>query len=613
MTDPSRIQEYNPLLHSPCYPHTPLPSPLDHIVKGTPAPNAHVVAKQIHKATVEAHSLDADAAERYEEAHQLARQPPSHSDSSDYARRSSDADRHSPALPPTHDANDRLASIKTPRPFYHSSDPASLLPSSPPQIYLNLLILEASLRSQFLTLRARRRQNTFFLTGLTLWILYFGYLQLLYPRDDGKIGGSQYWLVNMTQMLCLTTGILTAILFYAIGQWERGVRWPRRWINIANRGLRGMNAKIVIIRGPWWVELLSWASFMMPFSGGLWGGETGGSSYHYINLSQEKKHDLSDGIPRQRRIEDGKEYAEEDIAPGGDFIKLILLPKPFSPDFRENWELYRTEYWERENERRAELRKRVQARKREVARADGGWLWWTGWRGWKNARGIKSRHGHGGDLEKSSHAHAHHASHSHTLSASNSFKDRKRRPSNLRGRDTSHSRSSSRSTTPSADIDDSRFRSSFEPRERRWSNSTTSSAAPSTRSNSHRKKPSPTNSSTSTITQSSAQAARQGSHRVPSSGSVGGGGGGGGGSSRPTTPNDSALAWQSKRASLLSTSENISDYDGEGEGVGDMGPPPLPRQGSRGGLEGRARRRGSGERKSSSGSGGDVFPNALSA
>src|SRR4051794_9722063 len=51
---------------------------------------------------------------------------------------------------------------------YTASDPLSNLPSSPPQIYLNLLILEASLRSQYLHLLSRRRLNTFFVLVLAL-------------------------------------------------------------------------------------------------------------------------------------------------------------------------------------------------------------------------------------------------------------------------------------------------------------------------------------------------------------------------------------------------------------------------------------------------------------
>lgn len=484
--------------------------------------------------------------------------------------------------------HDRLASLKTP---YPPSDPTALLPSAPPQIYLNLLILEASLRSQYLTLRARRRQNTFVLTLLAVWIAFFFYLLWLRPREDGKgIGGSKYWLVDSFQKMCFITGLVTALLFWATGQWERGVRWPRRWIAVANRGLRGMNAKIVVIRGSWAHEIAGWLAFMLPFSGGLWGGETGGSSYHFVNLSQEKKNDLSEGFPRHRIVEDGKEYAEEDIAPGGDLIKLILLPKPFTPDFREGWEIYRAEYWGRENERRAELRRRIRARQREVARAEGGWLWWTGWRGWKRAKAVTGR---------SSDIHHHHHSHSHHLSASNSFKERKRRPSTLRGREGSNSRSSSRSTTPAPDFDD---RAASHSRERRWSNSTAGSTASfaSPRPTRGNKKPSVSLGSGP----ATASVARQPSSRLSSSSSRPES------NSRPSTPSES-MPWQSKRASTLSTAESARDYEADASGfeesnIGSMGPPPRPQ----------VVRRGSGERGSGSGSESgsrDMFPNAPSA
>lgn len=444
--------------------------------------------------------------------------------------------RHTAALqhPLPHDAIE----VKTRR-APTLSDPTSLLPSSPPQIYLNLLILEASLRSQYLTLRARRRQNTFVLTLLAVWIAFFFYLLWLRPREDGKgIGGSQYWLVDMLQKVGFITGVVTALLFWATGQWERGVRWPRRWIGVANRGLRGINAKIVVIRGPWWLELVEWARFIVPFSGGLWGGEQGGSSYHFINVVQEKSHALDTGRPRHSIVEDGKEYAEEDIAPGGDYIKLLLLPKPFTPDFRQNWEMYRTEYWERENERRLELRKRVRARQREIAREEGGLLWWTGWRGWKRARGFSGRRE---DVEKSG-THSH--THTHSLSASNS--NRRRRPSTLaQHRDGSHSRSSSRSTTPGPD--DERFRP-LESRERRWSTST----AGSTRSAS--------NARSNPITQGNAASARQPPVRPSLSGTGSGGRSG-------------------TRTSMLSNASSLSELDDGGyEATNESRPRPQIRR-----------------------------------
>jgi hypothetical protein len=451
-----------------------------------------------------------------------------------------------------HDANDRLPTIKAHPRLPVLSDPTSLLPSSPPQIYLNLLILEASLRSQYLTLRARRRQNTFVLTLLAVWIGFCFYLLWLRPREDGKgIGGSQYWLLDMLQKVGFITGVVTALLFWATGQWERGVRWPRRWIGVANRGLRGMNAKIVVIRGPWWREAAEWGYFLLPFSGGLWGGEQGGSSYHFINVAQEQKHSIEGGRPRHRIVEDGKEYAEEDIAPGGDYIKLLLLPKPFTPDFRQEWEVYRSEYWANENERRAELRKRVRARQREIARSEGGWLWWTGWRGWKRARGLSGR---SADVEKIGHQ-----SHNHSLAHMGS--SRKRRPSVLesgRERHGSHSRSSSRSLTPTPDLGE---------RERRWSNtsSTATLSTATTRKSSLR--------SGSTITQGTAQSARQPPVR-PSLGS------------RPSTPSEGNQPWQSKRASTLSNASSMSEMEEDGGYEGDMGLATRPQQ--------RSRREGSG-------------------
>lgn len=305
-----------------------------------------------------------------------------------------------------------------------TSDPLSTLPSSPPQIYLNLLILETSLRSQYLELRARRRQHTFFLFLLAIWVACFSYALFLRPREDGRgVGGSVYWVVEMAEKVALMGGVVTGILIWGTGQWERGVRWPRRWLGVANRGLRGMNTKIVIIRGPWWKEMLSHLSFLFPYSSFF---PSPGSSYHYVEHSRPQ--------PGARHLpdEEGDLGLEEDLAPGGDHIKLLLLPKSFSPEFRENWEEYRADYWEKENERRALLRQRVRQRERQLAKQEGGWLWWAKW------SSVKGRGK--GDVER---PHQHHHSHRHIPE-----KELKHRRSIIRS--DSHSRTSSRSTTPNA-------------------------------------------------------------------------------------------------------------------------------------------------------------------
>jgi hypothetical protein len=271
-------------------------------------------------------------------------------------------------------------------------DPLSTLPSSPPQIYLNLLILESSLRAQYLTLRERRRQNTFFLLILVMWIAYFTYALFMRPREDGSgVGGSVYWMVEMGEKVALMGGVVTAILIWGTGQWERGMRWPRRWFAVANRGLRGMNTKIVIIRGTWWRELLSFLSFVFPYSSLF----QSPGNYHFVEVHpSEKRTNWQHHSVYDDDSESG--LVEEDLAPGGDYIRLLLLPKAFSPEFRENWDEYRTDYWDKENERRAQLRRKIQERERQLARHEGGWLWWLPVRTSKRRKikAVDSHHHH---------------------------------------------------------------------------------------------------------------------------------------------------------------------------------------------------------------------------
>ncbi|KXT12915.1 hypothetical protein AC579_4123 [Pseudocercospora musae] len=260
-------------------------------------------------------------------------------------------------------------------------DPREAVPSSPPQIYLNLLILESSLRLQYISLRTRLRLHLMLFTCLIAWITGFTYLLFFRPREDGSgVGGSVYWIVETSEKLALCSGIVTLILFWATGMYDRGVRWPRKFVSITNRGLRGFNLKVVVVRGGFLHEVMSWLA-VLDMAG--WFREakinfqfvprdienTGNKESHHWNA-----HAAKHGI------------LEEDIAPGGDVIRVLLLPKPFSPDFREGWDTYRMEYWDRENTRRSQLRAAVRIRRREVAKREGGWFWWTGWRGWNNVR-----------------------------------------------------------------------------------------------------------------------------------------------------------------------------------------------------------------------------------
>ncbi|KAL4779608.1 Spo7-like protein-domain-containing protein [Aspergillus varians] len=329
-----------------------------------------------------------------------------------------------------------------------TTDPISHLPSSPPQIYLNLLILESSLRAQYLSLRERRRQNTFFLLLLAIWITYFGYALFLRPREDGRgVGGSVYWVVEMWERVALLGGVVTALLVWGTGQWERGIRWPRRWLAISNRGLRTMNTKIVVIRGPWWQEMISYLSFLFPFPTPFSSSAVG--DFHYLDRPLSEKRSGRSSQQYYYNIDPESGLVEEDLSPGGDHIRLLLLPKLFSPEFRGNWDDYRTDFWDKENERRAQLRDKLRQKERQLARHDGAWFWWIGL-GWKASRRrrLAAATLHRTVEGDKGHRYAHHA-HPSIYKLAHDSKSPLRRST----RTDSHSRTSSRSSTP-IDTDD---------------------------------------------------------------------------------------------------------------------------------------------------------------
>ena len=325
------------------------------------------------------------------------------------------------------------------------SDPTSLLPSSPPQIYLNLLILEASLRAQYLTLRSRRRQYTFFVTLLLAWNVYFGYNLFLRTREDGLgVGGSVYWMVELGQKMALMAGMLTGVLLWGTGQWERGLRWPRRWIGVANRGLRGFNVKIVVVKRGWvreGVELVWLIGSMLvsPRNGGATG-------FRYMETES------SVGSRGSRKVQDEEMVGadEEDLEPGGDYVKLLLLPKSFSPEFREAWEVYRSDYWEKENERRAQVKIKLRKAEKEASRRNRGRFWWLSLGARKEPQAVLQRPP--GLRSRRSSTISQKSSRQHLLLQPGDEKVRRHRYSTS-SRSDSQSRTSSRNSTPGSELD----------------------------------------------------------------------------------------------------------------------------------------------------------------
>ena len=342
----------------------------------------------------------------------------------------------------------------------NTNDPRDSLPSSPPQIYLNLLILESSLRLQYLSLRARLRLHLLLLAALSAWTLTFTYLLFFRPREDGSgVGGSVYWVLETIEKLGWFTGIVNLCLFWGTGMYARGVRWPRKFVGTTNRGLRGFNMKVVVVKGSFLSEVVGWLGMLDPL---------GWLKEERVNFQVLPK-DIESGTSKDHWNHHAARHGliEEDIAPSGDVLKLLLLPKPFSPDFREGWETYRMEYWDKENARRTEVRKLVKTRLRDVARREGGWMWWTGWRGWQNFTIFRAKTRRQVDLEKLA---------LREQPSAERLKEKRRKEGLLRSE--SHSRSSSRSTTPTPEPDGSVPRRPGQERLRRGSSTSGSLRRP---------------------------------------------------------------------------------------------------------------------------------------
>lgn len=170
------------------------------------------------------------------------------------------------------------------------------LPSHPANVFRNLLIMEESLRVEYIQLRYTRRKYTLFVMLLIASTLYFAYTLFIDP--------SIYRVIHFFNRLFLMISLVTIVLFYISGSYTKTLVHSRKFIHNTNKGLRGFNVKLVKIP-PTWMEA---------FTDILW----------------------------------RPAYSSRP----GRIVKLVLSPRAFNPDTVDGWEIYRQEYWNREFERR---------------------------------------------------------------------------------------------------------------------------------------------------------------------------------------------------------------------------------------------------------------------
>ncbi|RPA88129.1 hypothetical protein BJ508DRAFT_2844 [Ascobolus immersus RN42] len=270
---------------------------------------------------------------------------------------------------------------------------ASLPPDSPhhpSNIYHNLVLLEYDLRLQYLEQKAiRRLYSTIFYSTITItaWL----------GNRLFTFGGSPNTIIYAFERIFFFTGLAWLLYFYFSGEYQWKLVYPRKFVHNANRGMRQFNLKLVSVRMSWRERLeglyYQFSPPHIPESRRRYLAPPASShpvrrkrapsiAAHQRQRSTTPEpssvpkrptpsrlgtpssiHSSSEAEPdppRSRRpeflISQPEELKPSDLVPCGNYVKLVILPKGFSPEFREGWELYRMEFWEKENMIRATMR-----------------------------------------------------------------------------------------------------------------------------------------------------------------------------------------------------------------------------------------------------------------
>lgn len=202
------------------------------------------------------------------------------------------------------------------------------------KIFRNLLILEESLRQQTMQQRTLRRKYLTFLSFLCLLIAAISHL--LYFSLSLFVGTSRVVLQLILLALCVTV-----LLYHLSGEYQKTIVLPRRFLSSTNKGLRQLNVRLVKIKSTF---TDSTADLIRVF--GLF----------FFTMTLKLLHTAYPGAIQnpKSKLEVWLVSGQLQCQPrfGLNDVKLVLMPRSFSTDIREGWELYRNEFWINEGVRR---------------------------------------------------------------------------------------------------------------------------------------------------------------------------------------------------------------------------------------------------------------------
>lgn len=202
------------------------------------------------------------------------------------------------------------------------------------KVFRNLLILEESLRDQVAQQKALRRKYLTFMAILCSFIT-----SIAHHLYNNNYETSSPFRIVLT--FVLLTLLMTLLLYYLSGEYQKTIVLPRKFLSSTNKGLRQLNVRLVKIKTPLSDSIFDcFRAFVLCLI--------------TLCLTLLHKFDPSTERNKDSKIEVLLVSFQLQFQPkiGITDVKLVMNARVFNTDIREGWELYRSEFWIREGMRR---------------------------------------------------------------------------------------------------------------------------------------------------------------------------------------------------------------------------------------------------------------------
>lgn len=198
------------------------------------------------------------------------------------------------------------------------------------KIFRNLLILEESLREQVVQQRAIRRKYLTFLAVICAIIA-----SILYHLFVAEYAHLSKGAARVVLQFILLALLVTLMLYHLLGEYQKTIVAPKKFLSSTNKGLRQLNVRLVRTKASvadQAIDLMR-ECVLHTVTGSL------ACLRRVGRLPRAEWFLVSCQLQCQPRV-------------GVTDVKLVLNARVFGTDVREGWELYRSEFWAQEGVRR---------------------------------------------------------------------------------------------------------------------------------------------------------------------------------------------------------------------------------------------------------------------